>query len=63
MLSGVFEGKYQLIFFTPELLINKRKWRELLKGAVYESRLRAFVIDEAHTVQKWYVPIVVLHTH
>jgi superfamily II DNA helicase RecQ len=49
MLSGVLEGEYQLIFFTPELLIGKRKWRELLREALYASRLRAFIIDEAHT--------------
>lgn len=53
MKADVIDGKYQLVFFTPELLINQRRWRELLKGDVYEERLRALVIDEAHTVKKW----------
>ncbi len=26
VLAGVTSGNYQLIFFTPELLIDKKKW-------------------------------------
>ena len=46
-------GAYQLIFFTPEMIIGNRKWRKLLEGDVYANRLKAFVIDEAHCVKKW----------
>lgn len=48
-------GEYQLVFFTPELLITKPRWRELLSGDIYKSRIRAFIVDEAHCVKKWYV--------
>lgn len=51
--EGVMAGNYQLIFFTPELLIKKAKWRELLSGETYAARISAFVIDEAHCVKKW----------
>ena len=47
------QGDYQLVFFTPEMLLNKKKWRKMLLGDVYASRLRAFAVDEAHTVKKW----------
>ena len=40
-------------FFTPEALLNHRKWRNLLRTDAYVSRLRVIVIDEAHIVVKW----------
>ena len=43
------------MFFTPELLIENKKWRKVLMSDVYTTRLKAFVVDEAHTVSKWYV--------
>jgi hypothetical protein len=43
-----------LIFFTPELLLEK-KWRELFHTKPYMSRVRAFIVYEAHTVKKWCV--------
>ena len=49
----VMKGDYQLVMFTPEMLLNKKLWRRMLLGKVYSSRLQAFVVDEAHTVKKW----------
>lgn len=40
-------------FFTPEAILNHRKWHNLLRSDVYVSRLRVIVVDEAHTVIKW----------
>ena len=42
------QGMYQLIFFTPEMIINNRKWRKMLESDLYAERLKAFVVDEAH---------------
>ena len=53
MIESVIEGAYQLVFFTPEMLLDNRKWRRLFQDVVYATRLRCFVIDEAHTVKKW----------
>lgn len=53
--EGVEEGKFSLVHFTPEMLLQSRKWREMLRNDVYTLKLRALVIDEAHTVKKWYV--------
>jgi superfamily II DNA helicase RecQ len=50
-------GKYQLVFFTPEAIITQRRYRRLLRSEVYKARIRALVIDEAHTITKWYVKI------
>lgn len=51
--TGVKRGNYQVVLFTPELLLDNKKWRSMLLGDVYSKRLRAFVVDEAHTVKKW----------
>ena len=47
--EGVCNGEYQFVYFTPEIL---KKWRGLLLGDLYSSRLQCFVIAEAHTVVK-----------
>ena len=49
------KGEYQLVFFTPEILLHKKQWRSMLTGEVYSRRLRALVVDEAHTVRSWLV--------
>ena len=51
--EGVRKGSYRLVFFTPELLIKRKRWRHLVRKEHYQRRLKAFVIDEAHTVKKW----------
>ena len=61
--AGVFKGEYSLfVFFTPELLLL-RKWRDLFHSKPYMSRVRAFVVDEAHTVKKWYVSYIIIIMH
>ena len=52
--EGVRKGDYQVVYFTPEMILASKRWREMLVGQVYTNRLRTFVIDEAHTVKKWY---------
>ena len=49
-LIEVSQGNFQLVFFTPEMLIGSKRWRNMLTGNVYSERLKAFVIDEAHCV-------------
>ena len=50
---GVLIGKYQLVLFTPEMLLDTKIWRKMLLGEIYRYRLRSLVVDEAHTVKKW----------
>ncbi|KAL5489405.1 hypothetical protein EMCRGX_G018494 [Ephydatia muelleri] len=53
VLDEVSQGNFQLVFFTPEMLIGSKRWRNMLTGHLYSERLKAFVIDEAHCVKKW----------
>ncbi len=51
--EGVRRGAFVLVFFTPELLLESKRWRRLLQTDHYIRRLKAFVVDEAHCVKKW----------
>lgn len=51
ILDGVARGLYQLVFFTPEMLITNKRWRRVIESDAYADRLKAFVIDEAHCVK------------
>ena len=53
MKLGVLSGAYQLVFFSPEAVLNQKKWRYLLRQEPYISDLMALVVDEAHCVKKW----------
>ena len=60
VIQGVTEGSYRMVFFTPEMLLLKKKWRHLLTLPPYSHNLKGIVIDEVHTVKKWYVPLVLV---
>ena len=51
--AALFEGRFRLIFISPEQLLGKKKWRDLLRSDVYQKNMVAFVVDEAHCVKKW----------
>ena len=53
MKLGVLSGDYQLVFFSPESLLSRRRWRELLRHEPYSTHLVALIVDEAHCVKKW----------
>ena len=53
MKTGVIEGRYQLVFISPEQLICKERFRSMCKSDCYTEKLVALVVDEAHCVKKW----------
>jgi len=53
ILKGVQDGIYKVVFFTPEMLLLNKCWRQLLMSRVYSENLRAVIVDEAHTIKKW----------
>ena len=52
LLSNVAKGNYRLVFFSPEMIIGTRRWRKVIGGDVWNERLKAVVVDEAHCVKK-----------
>ena len=40
---------------SPESLLSNPQWREMLLLPVYQERVVALVVDEAHCITMWYV--------
>lgn len=53
--EAVINGQVQLVYISPESLLQNRRYRSMLKSRAYQERMVAFVIDEAHCVKFWLV--------
>ena len=51
-LSHAREGKLQLLFSHPEVLLEKNT-KIVLKTAIFQENVRCIVVDEAHLVDDW----------
>ena len=49
----VCDGKFQLVYMSPEALLRSEKWRDMLLSPLYGEHLVGLVVDEAHCVKKW----------
>ena len=49
----VLRGEAQLVFITPESLIDNTLYRNMLLSTKYKENLVALVVDEAHCVKTW----------
>jgi len=49
----VISSTYSLVYSTPEMILNSKRWRHMLLPEVYSYHRCVFIIDEAHTVKKW----------
>lgn len=52
-IKKVLQGKVQLVYISPESLLNNCSFRNMLLSPTYKTKLRALVIDEAHCVKTW----------
>ena len=55
VIRKVLQGDLQLLFISPENLLNNKKFRSMLLKAEYKERLLALVIDEVHCIKTWLV--------
>lgn len=51
--TAVLNGDIQLVYISPESLLLNRKYRSMITTTLYQEKLRAFVVDEAHCVKFW----------
>ena len=51
--TEICEGKYQMVYKSPESLLTTATWLDMLQSDIYQKNLVAFVVDEAHCVKKW----------
>ena len=49
----VLNGNVQLVFISPESLINNQLYRNMLLSSRYKQRMVALAVDEAHCVKTW----------
>ncbi len=49
MSEGISNGDYQFVYFTPETLLLSKRWRAVLAGGAFSSRLQYVIVDEAHS--------------
>ena len=47
----VLNGDAQLVFISPESLINNELYRNMLLTSQYKERMVALAVDEAHCVK------------
>ena len=52
-IGSVKEGKVQLLYISPESLLNNSEWRDMLQSDIYRENLVAFMVDKAHYVKQW----------
>ena len=60
--TAILNGTVQLVFISPENLLNNSKFRSMFKKDIYQERMVALVIDEAHCVKLWYVKCIIYPT-
>ena len=53
VISRVLKGNVQLLYISPENLLNNPRFRSMLLTSKYKERLVALVVDEAHCVKTW----------
>lgn len=53
VVKRVLEGDLQLLFISPESLLNNEKFRSMLLTPKYKEKLVALAVDEAHCVKTW----------
>ena len=53
--SDTMNGKFAVVHISPELLMQKVKWMDMLRSKEFQNNLVGLIIDEAHCVKKWYV--------
>ena len=46
-------GCYSVIYATPESLLKNERWRRMLSSDLFQQKVCAIVVDEAHVIKQW----------
>ena len=55
VLEAVINGQVQLVYISPESILENKLYRKMLTSKVYQEKMIALVVDEAHCVKFWSV--------
>jgi superfamily II DNA helicase RecQ len=50
---GIRDGKFSLVYLSPEMLLDSDWNQILLKSDIYQQKVCAIVIDEVHLLHTW----------
>ena len=51
--NAILNGEFSIVFTGPESITKNKKWREMLRGKIYQKNLFGIVTDEVHVILKW----------
>ena len=51
--NGVVEGRFSIVYVSPEAWLKNERWRKVLSSEIYRSKLCAIAVDEAHVIKQW----------
>ena len=51
--SRVLKGDLQLLYISPENILNNKRYRMMLISEKYAKNLKVLAIDEAHYIMTW----------
>ena len=51
--NAIINGEFSIVFASPESIVKNQKWREMLRGKIYQKSLFGIVTDEVHVIPKW----------
>ncbi len=52
-MEKIAQGKYSILYVSPEKLLESPDWQKLQKNPKFRKRIVFFAIDEAHCVETW----------
>ena len=55
VIMAVISGKVQLVYISPENILTNHRFRNMIRGTLYQENMKALVVDEAHCIKLWYV--------
>ena len=47
------EGGFYSVYATPESLLKNERWRRMLSSNLYQQKVCAIAVDEAHVIKQW----------
>lgn len=51
--QDILDGRFSLVFGSPESWLLNSKWRRMLSSAAYRDNILGVVVDEVHLTYKW----------
>ena len=51
--TRVVEGHHQLVFCSPENLLDNPSLTNMFSSNIYQENMIALIVDEAHCIDKW----------